>query len=85
MSGEKHTDMRPIVSADELQLLMRLQENQQRNVHDVVESDQEMWKRGFALSDRGLLAMVSHPKGGTFHITRLGVMAISATLEANNG
>ena len=73
----------PNITPDELQLLLHLREDQLSNVHAVVESDRERWDMGFALSDRGLLAMVSHPKGGTFHITRLGLRVLENVLVGN--
>lgn len=72
------------LSPEELQLLMHLRDDQQSNVHSVVESDKEKWALGFALSDRGMLAMVSHFRGGTFHITRLGLKAIDAALSRSS-
>jgi hypothetical protein len=78
-------EVREALDGSELQLLMSLRTDQQQGVHSVVEGDQEMWKRGFALSDRGMLAMVSHPRGGTFHITRLGLKAIDPARPAQPG
>lgn len=68
------------LDTEEMLLLMRLRDNQQNNVHDVVENDQELWRRGHNMSDRGLLAMASHPLGGIFHITKLGMLALNAAL-----
>jgi|GEM_PF-3140381 len=59
------------------QLLFSLEEDEAKGVNQVVENDQERWILGFRLSDIGYLAMVSHPKGGTFHLTRLGRKAIA--------
>ena len=73
------------VTPEELLLLMRLRDNQGSGVHDVVEHDPEKWALGFALSDRGLLAMVDHPKGATFHITRLGLNTILVALSKGVG
>lgn len=62
----------------ELQLLMQLQDARTANVHDVVEHDPAKWAMGKALSKRGYLALVPHPRGGTFHITHLGDKAVDA-------
>ena len=73
------------VTPEELLLLLRLRDNQGSGVHDVVERDPEKWALGFVLSDRGLLAMVDHPKGATFHITRLGLNTVLAALSKGEG
>jgi hypothetical protein len=74
-----HGDLAHTLSPSDYQLLARLErDNKAGGSRHVVEGDADLWKQGFRLSDAGLIAIEQHAKGGIFHITRLGMKALSA-------
>ena len=66
------------LSEPDYQLLDRLdRDNASRGSRYVNEDDAGLWRQGVRLSESGLIAIEPHPKGGVFHITRLGEKALA--------
>lgn len=72
------------LSPSDYQLLERLErDNVSDGLRHVVENDAALWSQGFRLSEAGLVAIEQHPKGGVFHITRLGMKALAGFRSAS--